>query len=264
MSNEALASLPAGTPVPAGERPRLEPVDLRTPTHFVPTDHSRQVNARYYVQRFFREHPQGMVLDLGCGAGEALTFFEEVAPQASYYGIDIEISPEVKERKRQSDRFYTYDGIHLPFEDNTFDLIFCKQVLEHVRYPRELLQEVARVLTPDGWFVGSTSHLEPYHSFSTWNYTPFGFYLLCEQTGLDLKEVRPGIDGLTLITRRLLRCPRFMNRYWSRESPLNQMIGLVGRVTGKNPSMINREKLLFCGQFAFMAAKKAAASRQSR
>ena len=80
-------------------------------------------------------------------------------------------------------------------------MIYCNQVLEHVRFPERLLREVCRVLKPNGYFVGATSQLEPYHSLSVWNYTPHGFRLLVKEVGLQLQEIRPGIDALTLIIR---------------------------------------------------------------
>jgi ubiquinone/menaquinone biosynthesis C-methylase UbiE len=38
----------------------------------------------------------------------------------------------------------TFDGVNLPFGDDDFDLVYCKQVLEHVRHPEPLLAEVGR------------------------------------------------------------------------------------------------------------------------
>ena len=61
------------------------------------------------------------------------------------------------------------------------------------------------MLAPAGLFAGSTSQLEPFHSLSMWNYTPVGFCALLSESGLDVVELRPGIDGLTLIARRLTR-----------------------------------------------------------
>ena len=57
------------------------------------------------------------------------------------------------------------------------------------------------MLTPGGLFVGSTSQLEPYHAWSLWNYTIYGFQTIVEDAGLTLEEVRPGIDGIALVQR---------------------------------------------------------------
>jgi len=44
----------------------------------------------------------------------------------------------------------------LPFEDESFDLIICDWVLEHVENPTRFFKEVDRVLKPGGWFCART------------------------------------------------------------------------------------------------------------
>jgi SAM-dependent methyltransferase len=194
-------------------------------------------------------------MDLGCGAGESVDQFRDVNPKVDWVGVDIERSPEVALRRRADAGFVVFDGVSLPFEDGSFDSVYCKQVLEHVRDPGPLLAEVARVLAPGGLFAGSTSQLEPFHSFSTWNYTPYGLKLLVERAGLVLVEVRPGIDSLALIVNRGLGMRRFTRRWWAVESPLNRLASGFGRVRGLDAVQVNAIKLLLCGQFAFLARR---------
>ena len=106
----------------------------------------------------------------------------------------------------------------MPFADGSFELVYCKQVLEHVRRPEPLLAEVRRVLVPGGWFAGSTSQLELYHSLSMWNYTPVGIVALLEQAGLRAVELRPGSTDLTLIAWRLAGGHRLLSPLVGRES----------------------------------------------
>ena len=197
----------------------------------------------------------GSVLDLGCGAGDSVGQFRDVNPSVRWVGVDVEASPEVASRRRADAEFVTFDGVHLPFEDASFDAVYCKQVLEHVREPRPLMAEVARVLRPGGAFAGSTSQLEPFHSFSTWNYTPYGLKLLLEGAGLALEEVRPGIDSLAVIVNRGAGMRRVTRRWWAVESPLNRVADVFGRVRRLEPRQVNAIKLLLCGQFAFMARR---------
>ena len=86
--------------------------------------------------------------------------------------------------------------------------------------------------------------------------------MLSEEAGLRLKEVRPGIDGLTLILRRGLGRRHFA-RWFDHESPLNAMIGFIGWVFRKDPKWVNRIKLLFCGHFCFCAESPDSDSRRS-
>jgi len=41
----------------------------------------------------------------------------------------------------------------LPFEDNSFDVIFCNHVLEHVADDKKALSELYRVMKPGGWGI---------------------------------------------------------------------------------------------------------------
>ncbi len=226
----------------------------------VPSDHAGQTLAEDLVERWHREmRPQGVgrseVMDLGCGPGNSVDLFRSLDRSTRWIGLDLPRSPEVAARTRTDAEFRTFDGVSIPLEAASLDLVLSKQVLEHVERPAALLAEVGRVLRPGGYLVGSTSQLEPYHSLSQWNYTPLGLSRLFEESGLETLELRPGIDALTLILRRGLGGPAVFNRWWARESPLNRLIGAYGRARRLAPREVNAVKLLFGGQFCFVARK---------
>lgn len=223
----------------------------------IPRDHARQTLAEHMAARALEGRAAPRVLDVGCGTGRSVEIFRDNAPGSTWVGVDVEDSPEVRERTRDDVEFHTFDGVNLPFEDASFDVVYCAQVLEHVGQPAPLLAEVARVLAPGGSLAGSTSQLEPFHSRSTWNYTPYGLAVLLDDAGLGDVELRPGIDSLTLIVRRGLGGPTLFNRWWDSESPLNRAIGLYGRACGVDAAGQNAAKLVLCGQFAFLAKRPA-------
>ncbi|MCG6913213.1 class I SAM-dependent methyltransferase [bacterium BMS3Abin03] len=225
---------------------------------YIPSDHSKQVSIDYYLKSVLKIQESSQyqkVLDLGCGQGNSLKDFTELNDKIDWYGIDIEKSPEVLSRAETNERFITFDGINIPFEKGYFDLIYCRQVFEHVKNPRELLKEVNRVLKPGGYFIGSTSHLEPFHSYSYWNYTPFGFSVLLEEAKLKLIELRPGIDSITLILRRGIKSRKLFKIFWRIESPLNFLISVTGKLFRISQSTLNAVKLNLCGQFIFFVTK---------
>ena len=131
-----------------------------------------------------------------------------------------------------------------------------------MRDPLGQLREICRVLRPEGALIGSTSQLEPYHSRSYWNYTAFGFVVLCVDAGLIVEELRPGLDGVTLALRSFLGRPAGFTRWWGEESPLNSMIEEQGRKASGQPggeaAAINLRKITFAGQFAFLVRRPAA------
>jgi len=225
----------------------------------IPGDHSRPVLADHYAARLLGAlAPAGSaprVLDLGCGAGDSVDLFRSVDPNVAWVGADIEDSAEVAARTRGDADFVTFDGRTLPFDDGGFDLVYCKQVLEHVEHPRELIAEAARVLRSGGHLAGSTSQLEAFHSRSTLNWTPFGFTRIAEDAGLEVVELRPVIDGFTLVAWRALGLPRFFHRWWARESPPYRAIELAARAARLDARTRNQIKLVLAGQFAFLAKR---------
>ena len=192
------------------------------------------------------------ILDLGCGVGKSMAQFKSILPDAEWAGVDIESSPEVAARSLTGSAFHTYDGINLPFPDNYFDLVYSHQVFEHVRYPEALLVDARRVIAPGGLFVGQTSHLEPYHSYSIFNYTPYGWKVIAEAAGFDVKELRPGIDGITLTKRSYLGHDKSFNRWFVEESPLNLDIQSTAVQKKLSTKVINFRKLMHSGQFCFV------------
>ncbi len=228
--------------------------DLRAQLrHRLPGDHSHQVLAEDYIERL--SAPAARVLDLGCGMGDSIEQFRDVEPSVRWLGVDLDWSPEVARRVRIDAEFASFDGVHLPAPDASIDAVYCKQVLEHVRDVGALLCDVTRVLRPGGLFAGSTSQLEPYHSLSLANLTPYGLLVMLEAVGLELVEVRPGIDALTLMLHRGFGMPQFSRRWWGKESPLNRLIELFGRLRQLDCAQRNAIKLIFCAQYSFLARR---------
>ncbi len=223
---------------------------------YLPREISTQCSASEQLKKITAHcRNPSAILDLGCGRGDSQHLFTALVPATHWIGLDIRDSPEVRTRTTTSGprAICSFDGIRVPFQDNSFDLVYSSQVFEHVRHPEPLLHEVRRVLRPGGLFFGSTSSLEPFHSYSYWNYSPFGFIEILKSSGLTPLEIRPGIDALTLICRQILKRPRFMERYFRSESPLHRLINLYSLIKRLQHDQINALKLQFAGTFFFIA-----------
>lgn len=217
----------------------------------IPHNHFHQSSAESVLrERVTAGLKPTRVLDFGCGDGRSIDLFRSTLRDTTWTGVDIPSSPEVDLRRRADGEFVTYDGYELPFPDKHFDLVYSHQVLEHVRKPELALSEVKRVLRTGGLFIGQTSQFEPYHSYSLWNFTVYGFKRIAEDAGLLLDEIRPGIDGFTLMQRAYQGRPKHLSRYFTEESPINVEIekGAVGR----RIRICNFRKLMIAGQFVFV------------
>jgi SAM-dependent methyltransferase len=219
----------------------------------IPNDHSRQVTSVYYLrQALTLPDAPSLVVDLGCGAGATAQLTREIRPGTEWIGVDIYESEPAK--SIVGEKVLLYDGVSLPFDDDSIPLIYTNQVMEHVRHPEALLRDIRRVLTPGGLFVGSTSQLEPYHAWSFWNYTVYGFQTIVEDAGLTLEEIRPGIDGVSLVQRHWFGRKK-EHGPWFQRSPLNVEIDQWGAASGRRPALINLRKLQYAGQFSFRVRK---------
>ncbi len=222
---------------------------------YLPKDHSKPCSLHSYLKRFY-DNFSGVakVLDLGCGRGESIEWFLQLSKKTQWHGVDIENSPEVKNRTRENASLVSFNGLDLPYPDSHFDLIFSNQVLEHVRYPDALVTDALRVLKPGGHFVGSVSYLEPYHSYSIFNFTPYGIVRVFSDAGFELKEIRPETDTTSLVLRQFFNKSNFFKPIWKR-SMIYGMIAVLSTISDLKHRELNFLKVQFSGHLVFLARR---------
>lgn len=100
--------------------------------------------------------PDSRVLDLGCGRGGVVELFWRDVRLAA--GLDPD-QPSLAEHRAPGMPILRGVGERLPFTGESFDLVVCLWVLEHLKDPQTVLREVRRVLRPGGHFVFLTPNL---------------------------------------------------------------------------------------------------------
>ena len=105
----------------------------------------------------------GTVLDIGCGS--ALLADRIADLDITYVGFDYggHHAAYASQRLRSADVALTAaigqcDAEHLPFADESFDVVVMSEVIEHLMQPELATWEVARVLRPGGVFVMTTNN----------------------------------------------------------------------------------------------------------
>jgi SAM-dependent methyltransferase len=127
--------------------------------------------------------PGYRLLDLGCGDENNLGRVP-LAPGVEHVGVDYEgEGPD-----------YLADAHALPFPDDSFDGVLSLAVLEHVRNPHLVTQEVARVLAPGGVFAGTVAFLEPFHLQSLYHHSAYGTWAVLHEAGFVDIEIQPNRD----------------------------------------------------------------------
>lgn len=112
-----------------------------------------------------------IILDLAAGAGivEEMNF-KGIAKQV--HGIDLD-------KRVLKNNYLDFPIVgnceNLPYKDNTFDLIFCDNLLEHLENPKIVFSEIERVLKNGGIFFFKTPN--KYHYMPLISYfTPHSFH----------------------------------------------------------------------------------------
>lgn len=86
------------------------------------------------------------VLDVGCGEGFTLARLKKEKIGKSYEGIEYdETAIELGKKLYPTLEIKKGDIYSLPYKDNSFDLVVCTEVLEHLENPKKAYKELIRV-----------------------------------------------------------------------------------------------------------------------
>ena len=95
------------------------------------------------------------VLDVACGSGYGSALLAEVAQQVVGVDIASDAVCYAKERYARPD-FVRADCIALPFAEEQFDLLVAFEIIEHLSDSQTFLEELRRVVKPQGRLLLST------------------------------------------------------------------------------------------------------------
>jgi SAM-dependent methyltransferase len=144
------------------------------------------------------------VLDAGAGESQ----YEELFGGLQYIAVDLGVG----------DAGWSYSKLdavadlgRLPFRDESFAGVVNIVTLEHVRYPRSVIVELARVLEPGGLLLLVTpldweEHQQPHDYY---RYTRYGVEHLIRNAGLRVERLEAVGGFFRLLSRRLLNAPQF-------------------------------------------------------
>lgn len=161
-----------------------------------------KINSHFNISKVLR------ILDVGCGAGFATSFFASLNYDVT--GVDLSLgSLETAKKFGPSNVTYVQaDARTLPFTSSEFDVVISLDFLEHVENPADVICEISRVLKSNGlffyhtfsknwlsylvvikgveWFVKNTpKHMHTYDLFI--NHKDIVFW--CKKNNLTFKEV---------------------------------------------------------------------------
>ncbi|MBQ96964.1 MAG: methyltransferase [Roseibacillus sp.] len=105
---------------------------------------------RRKVGRLVAEHKPGRILDVATGTGDLALELQRSCPDADVMGADFCEEMLAIARDRGLKESLVADGLELPFEDDSFDVVTVAFGLRNMSDWKGGLQEMARVLRPSG------------------------------------------------------------------------------------------------------------------
>jgi len=177
-----------------------------------PLDHPYRIIESYRIQALQQavKKMEGTLLDFGCGTKPYEPLLKSHFKK--WFGIDLKDRTTGPESQNRADT--VWDGITLPLEKNSFDVVLATQVLEHVENIENTLKELARVLRPGGYFLITVPMTGVLHE-EPWDFrrfTPYGLRNMLEPLDIRL-ETSVALGGvITTITTLISGHISFLRR----------------------------------------------------
>jgi SAM-dependent methyltransferase len=148
-----------------------------------------------HTRKLMQFKQRGSLLDLGCSSGAFLEFLKSESWQL--YGIEMSADCARRAEARAGARVFVGDILDAPFPQESFDVITCFDVLEHLYEPLKVMTKVREWLKPGGVFYVQVPNIDsaearvfgsywhglelPRHLF---HYSPASLKFLAESAGL--------------------------------------------------------------------------------
>ncbi|MEJ7780597.1 MAG: class I SAM-dependent methyltransferase [Daejeonella sp.] len=157
------------------------------------------------------------ILEVGAGDGSILKCLHEWSFAGEMHALEISKSgvARIEERKISNLKsVQIFDGYHIPFEDNEFELVILSHVLEHVEFERILLRELKRVSeyivieVPRDYRYGADKRMKHFLGYGHINlYTPTSLRFLLQCEGFEIIA-----DKISIIEPEVTKFNTFVNR----------------------------------------------------
>ena len=141
----------------------------------------------YYLLNRWKTQEKREFLDLGCGMGRHSILFGKNKFNVSCFDISAEAIKRTKEWAEQENLQFDYkigDMIELPYKNEQFDCILCRNVIAHTDTEgiKKVINEIYRVLKPEGECYLTLG------SKDSWGFKQEEWPLIDENTRLRMEE----------------------------------------------------------------------------
>jgi 2-polyprenyl-3-methyl-5-hydroxy-6-metoxy-1,4-benzoquinol methylase len=206
------------------------------------------------------------VLEVGCAKGYFLKCAKELG--AEVYGIELNAKNIIIARKFLGDNIYAQDIFELNLPSESFDVIYTRDVIEHISEPMPFLKELSRVMKPGALIFTDTHNIDGLiHRFVKERHTCiFGFEhpvhwspktlsTALIENGIQSKEVIfESLDFRIMDIINYFRQSTFTTIFpWKAGKPLDFFLTLIS-IPFRIPGIRNLDKLLLPPLANYLAA----------
>lgn len=143
------------------------------------------------IKKNFKNIQQVHALDVGCGGGFLSNGLAKNGLRVT--GVDLSESSLATAKRFDETKTVNYlqaDAYHLPFADNSFEVLTAMDFLEHIEHPEAAIREFSRVLKPGGLFV-----------FHTFNRNWLAYFIIIRLVELLVKNTPKNLHVLRLFIK---------------------------------------------------------------
>lgn len=194
--------------------------------------------------------PDGRALDIGCGNGKFMVVMNSIGWQ--FEGVELSLNA-VKACRSVGLKVFHGDLKTAAYENNYFDLITARQLIEHIPDPNNLLREIVRILKKKGRLVMETPNSKALGRkwFGTrWYADDVPRHLVLFHTA-NLNRLAEQ-HGLRLVDTRMFTSPKIILNSWdylrdNRKTPSKKrkLRRLIARVYVAMASLSKRGDIIF-------------------
>lgn len=135
------------------------------------------------LRSLFQKYAGGRLLDVGAGRLAYRFLLKDYCTE--YFSTDVSW-------KRGKIDFIT-DIQNMAIRRESFNTVFCTQVLEHIPEPGRAIDEIYRVLAPNGLLILSVPHLSHLHNKPDdyYRFTKYGLEHMLKQASFEILHMQP-------------------------------------------------------------------------
>jgi ubiquinone/menaquinone biosynthesis C-methylase UbiE len=225
--------------------------------------HDNLSNRQKWVEKTLKNLPENLsLIDVGAGECQYKIFCDHLIYTSQdfnqYSGIGNNIGFQTGQWD-VSQIDIVSDITKIPVNNCQFDVVLCTEVLEHVPDPVASIEEMNRILKPNGLLIitapfCSLTHFAPFHYCDGFNQYFYEYHL--GRLGYEIVELTPNGNYFSYLSQELIRLPKVIEDYCGEKSFFVLFISKILNFLLRFYDKDNKSSSILCYGYHVVAKKK--------